>query len=322
MSKLVVFSRVAALGTLLGALAAACGGQSFNSGNGTNGGSGNEGGGSAGSHNTVAGKGHGGSTTMAGTNSGGSGTAGSGMSVAGTGNMSSGGSATGDACSGPSTTEMTGGGCFGNFTYWTHDTATGLCLPIHYGGCGGTQNLYKTLEECQAACPGGEPNYDACAQPADCMLASPGCCGVCDSPNVTTHDFVAYNRKYADKNVTCSGTVACGACPPPEGEPSLYNFVPSCEKQQCVVADLRTNAATACKTDADCKLRRGTSCCPSCAPDAPLIAVRNDGSFEKLVCGTLLPPCAACGEPTDPYVEAWCGDAGHCEVVYIDASTP
>jgi hypothetical protein len=50
--------------------------------------------------------------------------------------------------------------------------------------------------------------------------------------------------------------------------------------------------------------------------------VRNDGSFEKLVCGSLLPPCAACAAPADPYVEAWCGETGHCEVVYIDASTP
>lgn len=321
MSKLNVFSRIATLTTLLGTLAGACGGQSFNSGPGANGGSGEEGG-SAGSHtNNRAGSGHGGSAE-AGTDSGGTATAGTGMSVAGTGNASSGGSPTNDACSGPSTTEGPGGGCLGYFTYWTHDVTTGLCKPIIYGGCGGTQNLYKTLAECQTACPGGEPNYDACAQPSDCTLDSPGCCGVCDSPNVTTHDFVAYNVKYANKNVTCDGAVACGACPPPEGEPTLYNFVPTCVKQQCMVEDIRTSAATACKTDADCKLRSGTGCCPSCAPDAPLIAVRNDGSFEKMVCGTQLPPCAACGVPTDPYVEAWCGETGHCEVVYIDANTP
>jgi hypothetical protein len=35
--------------------------------------------------------------------------------------------------------------------YW-HDPQTGACVPVVYGGCGGNDNRYPSLEACQAAC--------------------------------------------------------------------------------------------------------------------------------------------------------------------------
>jgi hypothetical protein len=44
--------------------------------------------------------------------------------------------------------------------------------------------------------------------------------------------------------------------------------------------------------------------------------VRNDGSFEKLVCGDgILPPCAACPQNPATGAVAVCA-SGHCRVAY------
>jgi Kunitz/Bovine pancreatic trypsin inhibitor domain len=275
----------AACGTAIAlALASACGGQSFKSN-----------GGEAGD------AGSGGSASHAGSGSAGKAHAGS----------SSGGGSVVDACSGPS--EL--GTCSAAFLRWTHDPATGLCQPIGYGGCGATKNNYETLEACQTACPGGSPNYDACKVATDCVLAAVGCCGVCDGPSVSAHDFVAYNRQYADKVSSCGlRDVACGACPNPEGESTRKYFVPNCVNGECVVEDIRESDVTACSISDDCQLRHGTGCCESCGYD-DLIAIRNDGSLEKLVCGDVIPPCLPCerliGDAT-----ATCDANGHCGLVH------
>jgi hypothetical protein len=320
MTQFAPILRVAVAVSLAAALASACGGQSFTSGSDGDAGSSNGGSSStAGSHAT-AGKPHGGSSSTAGTGqgggSGGSNTAG--MGTAGNAAAGSGGSDPGDACSGPST--LGDVSCSAAFMYWTHDAKTGLCMPILYGGCGGTKNLYKTLAECQTACPGGMPNFDACTVATDCTLIGGGCCGVCDSPNVSAHDFISVNKQMADKVMPCGGGVACGACPPSDAQGTLKYFVPNCVQGQCVVEDLRTSAVTACKTPQDCRVRSGNGCCPSCNLGQD-IAVRTDGSFEKLVCGNVLPPCAACLPQSDAV--AVCGADQHCQVEYpVAGGTP
>ena len=145
------------------------------------------------------------------------------------------------------------------------------------------------------------------------MLGSTGCCGVCDGPNVTAHDFIAYNRQYNAQVMTC-GDVACGACPPPLGEGATKYIVPTCVQGQCVVQDLRTSNATACKAASDCQVRAGSGCCPSCE-NVDLISVRKDGSFEDLVCGSQRPPCAAC-MPNINAVPS-CEADGHCGIQYV-----
>ena len=48
------------------------------------------------------------------------------------------------------------------------------------------------------------------------------------------------------------------------------------------------------------------------------MAVRKDGSYEKLVCGGILPPCAACPEDTTTVALATCVN-GRCAVAYYTA---
>ena len=286
-------------------VASACGGQSFKGGDG----------GDAGGTANAAGSSKGGGKSTAGSSSkGGSG------NVAGTGSTID-----REACTGPSDDSLDGSGCSAYFLRWTHDEATGLCVPTAYGGCGATKNNYETLEACQKACPGGNPNYDACQVATDCVLGSTGCCGVCDGANVTAHDFTAYNGQYeAQVNPCAAGDVACGACPPVEPlQNTRQFFVPDCVRGECIVQDIRESDVTACKTDNDCRLRSGTGCCEGCGSGGGFVAVRTGGSFEKLVCGEFSPPCAACDAVPPSNAVAVCNPDGHCSVAYLrDTPTP
>jgi hypothetical protein len=96
-------------------------------------------------------------------------------------------------------------------------------------------------------------------------------------------------------------------------------FVPNCVQGQCVVEDIRTSAVTACQSAMDCRLRNGTSCCEGCG-GGQVVAVRNDGSLEKLVCSDLPTPCPACiALPPDGAV-AVCTE-GRCSVAHLAATT-
>jgi hypothetical protein len=190
-------------------------------------------------------------------------------------------------------------------------------VPFIHGGCNATQNNYETLEACQKACHGGPTNYDECKAATDCVLAAPGCCGVCDGPSISKHDFLAYNKLYVSKLQICeNGNVACGACPNPEGETTRKYFIPNCVNGECVVEDIRESDVTACTTSEECQLRNGTGCCEGCSAGGDLVSVRADGSLEKLVCGEILPPCLACVPTIPSDARANCS-AGHCGVVYL-----
>ncbi len=328
MTQLASISRGVWYAACVVTLASACGGQSF-TGSGGEAGSGatSQGGttSTAGGHST-AGKAHGGSSA------GGSASAGSASGGSASAGSSSGGSAgTGnEACDAPAT--VGDASCQAAFQRWHNDPATGICRPIWYGGCGATKNNYETLAACQKACPGGTPNYDACKLPTDCVVTGGGCCGVCDGPDLSAHDLIAYNKQYGI-SLLCGGgplpgaagdaapgvgaPIACPSCAAPaSGTGMLKNFVPNCVEGQCVVEDLRESAASACKVNTDCKLRNGTSCCEACTAN-DLVAVRSDGSFEKLVCGGELPPCLACVPNGSPNAFASCSPAGHCIVNYL-----
>jgi hypothetical protein len=123
---------------------------------------------------------------------------------------------------------------------------------------------------------------------------------------------VAYNKARAAELPQCD--VACGACPPPDGSGARRYFVPNCVQGECVVEDIRTSDATACTTADDCRLRQGTGCCEGCGNDE-LVAVRNDGSFEKQVCGDFIPPCDDC-LPSIPSDAGPSCEGGHCRIVY------
>jgi hypothetical protein len=296
------FARFACATGLLLSLGAACAGRSFTRDDGPQ--AGNDQGGSVGE----AGKSSsGGKPAPAG--------AGNATSSAGAGSAGSG--YAGEGCTAPPDS----GTCDAYGAAWYHDASTGICRPFVFGGCGGGPNNYASLAECQKACSGGEPNYDACKVPSDRVVTGGGCCGVCDGPQLTSHDLIAYNPKY-DPLFACGFTrdapapganaPACAPCPPIESGTLRY-FVPDCVKGQCSVVDLRASPLTECQSELDCQLRRGSGCCQSCTND-DLIAIRKDVSLEDFVCPRDLPVgCPGCAAPpTADRVTCW---QGHCAVL-------
>jgi hypothetical protein len=155
------------------------------------------------------------------------------------------------------------------------------------------------------------------------VVSTVGCCGICDGPGVTARDLISYNREYQNEVAVCAGDVACAPCPAPlPGQGSLMYFVPDCVQGQCAVQDIRTSPVTACKTADECRLRTGTACCEGCLGSGPVVAVRSDGSFEKLVCGDeLVPvaPCMACIPYPPMGAVAVCVE-GHCQAANLAAT--
>jgi hypothetical protein len=329
MSRSLAFVRITAATSLVVLLASACGGQSFSGDPGDDGGT-SSGATSAGGASSKAGKGSGGSS-RAGTSAGGT------SSVAGTsGTAGAAGSNPGDLCSLPPMDPSSGpGSCLAYFTNWYHNASTGICTPWIYGGCGATENNFTSLLDCQNACPHRAPDYDACKAPTDCLITGTGCCGICDGPEITSHDLIAYNRQYGGLP-TCGGVafgaeapanpgpgipgdpiIACEPCAPaPDGV--MKHFMPTCVQGECGIEDLRTSPTTSCQTDMDCRLRNGTGCCEGCTSEN-VIAVRNDGSFEKLACGNEPQPCPECAAIPPTGAMAKCLE-GRCTVAYL-AST-
>lgn len=61
------------------------------------------------------------------------------------------------------TSDFEAGDCDAAFGRWWHDPQTGTCLQRTWGGCGGNDNNYASLEECQATCP--PPATDSACPP-------------------------------------------------------------------------------------------------------------------------------------------------------------
>jgi hypothetical protein len=101
-----------------------------------------------------------------------------------------------------------------------------------------------------------------------------------------------------------------------QGQGTHKYFVPDCVQHTCAVADLRESPLTKCVSDADCRLRNGTSCCEACLDEDKFVAVRNDGSFEQAMCGDPRPACSHCVSQYPPNAVAICNGGGHCEVAY------
>src|SRR5258706_8167285 len=162
---------------------------------------------------TGTGTGQGGGTTTTG-QGGGTTTTGLGGGAiggrAGSGAAGAGGGTPADLCKLP----MVSGPCDAFFPAWWHNPATGVCEPFIYGGCQGNANNFPSLAACQQACHGGMPDMDACEGPGSCILASAGCCGVCDTADARS--FVAVNRAFskAYPSARMCPPVACAPCPP------------------------------------------------------------------------------------------------------------
>lgn len=263
----------------------------------------------AGTGGTAGTTGAAGTTGGAGT----TGTAAGGTTMSG-GAAGSGGSAPSEICKLPRVV----GPCDAAFPAWWHDSATGVCEPFIYGGCGGNANNFTTLEACQNACSGGDPDMDACSGPGECVLLGASCCGPCDP--ATVQSFVAVNRSAAQaySHVKGCDAVDCGPCMPvTEPERTRQNFVAACEQGRCVVVDIRTTPLTECRLASDCRLRDGAECCEGCDGQG-IVAINRgaDADLAKLVCTVPMQSCPPCVPPPLPGLTEVC-TGGRCNVGFL-----
>ena len=203
------------------------------------------------------------------------------------------------------------GQCLAYSPSYFHNPVTGICEPFVYGGCGGNDNRFSTLAECQAACRGGSPDMDACEFSRDCALLSASCCGVCPD-SAEARAFVALNSKHTaafERTLPCGST--CGACPPfNELSSNAQYFAATCEAGQCTVVDIRETALTECGPSSQCTLRDGAGCCEDCDGQG-IVAIRAE-RLQDMMCGAPS-ACPACAPKIPGQLVALC-NGSRCAV--------
>lgn len=69
------------------------------------------------------------------------------------------------------------GVCKALFRRFAFDRTSGQCKQFVYGGCGGNENNFRTIEECESACPVqralDRPDCDKKAEPGNCLAYIP-----------------------------------------------------------------------------------------------------------------------------------------------------
>lgn len=207
---------------------------------------------------------------------------------AATGGQSTGGSAgaaTSEVCNLP----RVSGNCDGYFRVYGYNKDSGQCEPFIYGGCGGNENRFDTVEACRAACGVPKPSEDFCNSEIDCALISTACCGACEP--LVASDLISINVEHLADRV-CD--VACGACPPltSDQSPTRQYFKPGCDAHKCTVVDVRETDVVSCQSDSDCMLRLGSECCEACAGEP--IAVNRNADLNAFFCPGGPTPCPTC----------------------------
>jgi len=227
---------------------------------------------------------------------------------------SGGASSTGSGTTGgpddPCSLPLDSGVCDAAFPAFGYNVDTGRCEQFIWGGCGGNENRFGSLDECLAVC---DPNgRTACETSQECVIDH-GCCGFCGVENAD--ELAAVNSQYASyTGIECAG-VDCVYCPPSD---EIAQYGARCNEGSCEVYDVRKSDLSACNSDADCRLRGGLGCCESCG-ETEWVAVSTDAELvTKELCGGLLLPCAACFPAPPEGITAICGADGHCAVAILE----
>lgn len=251
--------RLGLVGLVLG-VGVACGGMSLDESNGggkggsagTTGGTGGSTGGSnatggkggsTGGSNATGGKGGstGGSGAMGGTGPVTGGTGGSTGGVAGTVSVTGGtGGSTIGGTSGmagsPCSLPIESGPCDAAFYAFAFDTATRHCRAFVYGGCEGNANRFTSLEACQAACGGGNP---------DCPATLPGDSVMCLT--MTTCQYDAFSGCLCLEASGYPCTYADPECPRP-AKSEIPGSAGACSGDECT-AEIVLPENTQCTCD-------------------------------------------------------------------------
>jgi hypothetical protein len=146
------------------------------------------------------------------------------------------------------------------------------------------------------------------------MVRETTCCQGCGPQDASK--AIAFNRMYQD-GVT---RALCGPLPQPcpaiACEQAPAYVLPFCIEGRCEAIDIRKDKLTSCGTEAECRLRWGTTCCEPCGtpPLAMLVAVNSQVSYDQSVCGSNFgcPDCVTGPYPTN--ARALCNTDHHCSV--------
>jgi hypothetical protein len=157
-----------------------------------------------------------------------------------------------------------------------------------------------------------------CEGPGTCILSATGCCGLtCGYSSVSQLVAIEWQKGDALRNATCDadGPVPCPGC----AQAMDPNWQAFCRANECVGIDVRTDAISACTTDADCTLRYAT-CCQSCTATSggPVVAVASTATLElqAQLCLPNSAPCPHCMPQYPTNVKAVCDPSTHhCAVV-------
>jgi hypothetical protein len=195
------------------------------------------------------------------------------------------------------------GVCAAAISRFYFDAARGVCEPFVYGGCGGNENNFGTLDACYAECGGPVSEETRCEISMDCTVVPVECCGHCG--DATLADLTAIRRDHLEEFTRPCQLVDC-AC----ATTTPAWAAATCSQGRCVAVDIRETEYTECTLETDCVLRRGLDCCENCASDgSDLVAVRKGLDIGELTCGALV-DCQSCAtEPRSVYASC---EEGRC----------
>lgn len=131
-------------------------------------------------------------------------------------------------------------------------------------------------------------------RPADCCQADCGANAIVVLNGVGARDFA--------KSCLDRGCTPCRVS---------GRWVPQCVDGRCTITDLDASPHSACRADADCRLRWGAICCEKCHPDPAFDLVSVSRSAEFCGVGDSCDPCAL--QPYPATARAVCVDE-HCKV--------
>jgi hypothetical protein len=157
-------------------------------------------------------------------------------------------------------------------------------------------------------------DFSHCDATTQCILVTPGCCGTCGTVPLSSFVAIDASQASAFHTATCPVPEPCPNCATPP-EP---NFVAACRSSVCTAIDLRTDAISACATDADCRFRWAGDCCECGAPAFDLVAIATSktSDLDAILCAPATActrHCAPTPYPTDK--KPVCNPATlHCEV--------
>ena len=157
-------------------------------------------------------------------------------------------------------------------------------------------------------------DWAACEPGDSCQLESQTACGFGCEP-VDPARFIPVNGKYDALFRKLQPVPPCIdlPCDPIPGTDTLRYYFGECIAGRCRASDVRTSAVSACKADADCYLRGGTTCC-GCGGPLDTIAVSHRADAELAFCGARGHCAEDCSAYPDPPGYAADCVSGHCAV--------